>query len=146
MTTNKFEIEINASIEKVWIAITNADEFSKWMKNVKVQTDWKQGSEITYTCYDEKGKVSKWEGMDMIWQGKIKTIDTNKELTCEYPSQSTGLIEESYFLEKLSESKTKLIQNQTLTSQEVADGYKEGTSQTLEFLKNQLENLKNETN
>lgn len=138
MATNKFEIEINASIEKVWLALTNSVEFTKWMKNVNVQTDWKQGSEITYTCYDESGKVAQWEGIDMIWHRNIQTIEENKELTCTYPSKSTGLIEESYFLEKLEANKTKLIQIQTLTSQEVADGYKEGTSQTLELLKNHL--------
>lgn len=138
MTTNNFEIEINASIEKVWIALTNADEFGKWMTNVKVQTDWKQGSEITYTCYDENGKVSKWEGMDMIWHGHIERFIVEKEFTCVYPSKSTGLEEESYFLEKVEVNKTKLIQVQTLISKEVADGYKEGTSQTLELLKTHL--------
>lgn len=138
MATNKFEIEINASIENVWLALTNSVEFTKWMKNVKVQTDWKEGSEITYTCYDQSGKVTHWEGLDMIWHGNIQTIDENKELTCVYPTKSTGLIEESYFLEKLDANKTKLIQIQTLISQEVADGYKYGTLQTLELLKNYL--------
>jgi hypothetical protein len=77
--------------------------------------------------------------MDMIWRGNIKTIEENKELTCVYPSKSTGLIEESYFLEKLNDNRTKLCQVQTLISQEVADGYKDGTAQTLELLKNLLE-------
>ncbi len=141
MAINNFEIEINASIEKVWVALTNSAEFAKWMKNVKVQTDWKQGSEITYTCFDDSGNVMQWERMDMIWRGNIKIIEENKELTCVYPSKSTGLIEESYFLEKLNEHKTKLNQVQSLISQEVADGYKEGTSQTLEFLKIHLEKI-----
>lgn len=139
MATNNFEIEINASVEKVWLALTNAVEFSKWMKNVKVQTDWTQRAEITYTCFDESGKVMQWDGMDMIWQGKIKIIEENKELTCVYPTKSTGLTEESYFLEKLEANKTKLTQVRALTSQKVADGYKDGTSQTLVLLKNHLE-------
>jgi uncharacterized protein YndB with AHSA1/START domain len=139
MKTNNFEIEINVPIEKVWLVLTNSAEFNKWMKSVKVESDWKQGSEIIYTCYDESGKVMQWEGMDMIWHGNIKTIDENKKLTCVYTSKSAGLIEESYFLEKLNEHKTKLNQVQTLISQEVADGYKEGTSQTLELLKIHLE-------
>ena len=66
MITNNLEIEINTSVEKVWLAITIAAEFNKWMKRVSVETDWKQGSEITYTCYDENGKIMQWEGMDMI--------------------------------------------------------------------------------
>ena len=139
MATNNFAIEINSSIEKVWFALTNSAEFNAWMKNVHVETDWKKGSEITYTCYDESGKVMQWEGMDMIWQGEIKTIDEHKELTCVYPSKSTGLLDESYYLEKLGPNKTKLIQTQTLLSQEIADGYKEGVLQTLELLKTYLE-------
>ncbi len=139
MATNNFAIEINSSIEKVWFALTNSTEFNKWMKNVQVQTDWKKGAEITYTCYDESGKVMQWEGMDMIWQGEIKTIEEQKELTCVYPSKSTGLMDESYYLEKLGTNKTKLIQTQTLLSQEIADGYKEGVLQTLELLKTYLE-------
>lgn len=139
MEKNNFEIIINAAIEKVWLAITNSTEFAKWMKNVIVETDWKKGSEITYTCFDKNGKVLLWNGMDMIWQGHIKTIEDNKELTCVYPSKSTGLVEESYFLEKLYGNKTKLIQVQTFSTREVADQYKEGTSQSLELLKNHLE-------
>ena len=78
MATNNFAIEINSSIEKVWFALTNSTEFNKWMKNVQVQTDWKKGAEITYTCYDESGKVMQWEGMDMIWQGEIKQLRSKK--------------------------------------------------------------------
>lgn len=139
MATNNFEIEINSTLEKVWLALTNSVEFTKWMKNVEVQSDWQKGSEITYTCFDESGKVMQWDGMDMIWKGNIKTIEENKELTCVYPNKSTGLMEESYFLKKMSDYKTKLIQVQKITSQKVADGYKDGTAHTHKLLKNYLE-------
>ncbi len=139
MEKNNFEVQINTSVEKVWYAITNSTEFNKWMKSVTVQTDWKEGSTIVYTCYDENGKVMQWEGIDMIWDGLIEKIEKNKVLTCVYPSKSTGLVEESYYLEKLSENKTKLTQVQSLISKEVADGYKEGTAHSLELLKTYLE-------
>ncbi len=142
MTTSQFEIEIQASIEEVWFALTNSEAFNSWMKNVRVETDWKQGADITYTCYDERGAVLQWNGMDMIWQGNIKTINMNKELTCVYPSQRTGLVEESYLLEKMDADKTKLRQLQTFISKEVADGYGEGTAMTLELLKNHLKKNK----
>jgi uncharacterized protein YndB with AHSA1/START domain len=141
MATNNFEILINASVDNVWNQLTNSIEFGMWMKNVKVETTWQQGDEITYTCYDKDGNVLQWDGMSMIWQGIIKTIEKNKELTCIYPSKSTGLAEESYFLEKIADHKTKLIQVQMLTSQEMADGYKDGTAQTLALLKKHLENI-----
>jgi uncharacterized protein YndB with AHSA1/START domain len=140
MAQNNFELSINANIKNVWLALTNSYEFSKWMPNVKVKTNWIEGSQINYTCYDTNGNVIKWDNKEMIWDGIIETIKEDKELTCIYPSKSTGLEKESYLLEKISENETKLIQVQTLTSQEIADGYKDGTSQVLQFLKSYLEN------
>jgi uncharacterized protein YndB with AHSA1/START domain len=139
MISNKFEIEINASAAQVWQALTNTSILNRWMKNVKVETDWKQGSNITYTCYDEKGDVFVWNGQKMIWNGIIKKFDDNQEFTCYYPDESTGLIEESYFLEILSSTKTKLVQLQIFNHQAVADAYKEGTLEMLNLLKDEVE-------
>lgn len=141
MVTNNFEIVIDTPIEKVWNAITNTYAFTEWMKSVRVETDWKEGSEITYTCYEENGQVLQWQGMNMIWHGIIKSLVKNKEFTCVYPSKTTGLLDESYFLESLNNHQTKLIQTQTLISQEVADGYKDGVLHSLDLLKVYLENL-----
>lgn len=139
MAVNTFEIEINASIDKVWTAITNTEQVSAWMPNIKVETNWQKGSDITYTCYDENGNVFQWNGIDMIWNGCIEIIEEHKEFTCKYPSQSGGLIQESYLLQPIHSEKTLFKQVQTLVSQEIADGYKEGTAHTLELLKRYLE-------
>ena len=135
MVSNKLEIEINAPAAQVWQPLTNTSILNRWMKNVKVETDWKQGSTITYTCYDEKGDVFIWNGQKMIWDGIIKKFDENQEFICSYPDESTGLIEESYFLEILSSTKTKLVQLQIFNHQAVADAYKEGTLEMLNLLK-----------
>lgn len=140
MVTNNFEIVIDTPIEKVWHAITNTYAFTEWMKSVRVETDWKEGSEITYTCYEENGQVLQWQGMNMIWHGIIKSLVKNKEFTCVYPSKTTGLLDESYFLESINNHQTKLIQIQNLISQEVADGYKDGVLHSLDLLKVYLEN------
>jgi uncharacterized protein YndB with AHSA1/START domain len=139
MISNKFEIEINASAAQVWQALTNTSILNRWMKNVKVETDWKKGSTITYTCYDKNGDVFVWNGQKMIWDGIIKEFEENQEFTCSYPDESTGLIEESYFLETLSSTKTKLVQLQIFNHQVVADAYKEGTLEMLNLLKNEVE-------
>lgn len=47
------------------------------MKRVNVQTNWKQESEITYTCYDKNGKEMQWEWMNMIGHGNSLRIDKN---------------------------------------------------------------------
>ena len=135
--TNSFEILIEAPVAEVWKAITEVPQ--AWMKDVRVETDWQQGSPITYTCYDADGKVMQWEGLDMIWEGTIQTIDPEKELTCVYPDGKTGLLKESYLLQKLDDNKTSLRQVQTLTTAEIAHSYKEGISHSHELLKNYLQ-------
>ncbi|WP_304064979.1 SRPBCC family protein [Pedobacter glucosidilyticus] len=139
MVNNKFEIEINASAARVWQALTHTTMLEKWMKNVKVETDWKQGSTIIYTCYDEKGDIFVWNGQKMVWEGIIRIFEENKEFTCSYPDKSTGLVEESYILETLSANKTKLFQTQVFEQQEVADAYQEGTLEMLNLLKAYVE-------
>jgi uncharacterized protein YndB with AHSA1/START domain len=140
MNTNRVEINIAAPVEKVWIAITQSSEIGKYLKNISVDTDWKINSDITYKCFDEKGEIMKWEGMEMIWTGVIQVMDTNKEFTCNYPSKSAGLESESYFLESINPNLTKLTMLQITISKEVADGYKEGNRHTLNLLKTYLEN------
>ena len=137
--TNTFETVLNAPVAEVWNALTQTESAQAWMKDVRVETDWQEGAPITYTCYDAAGKVMQWEGTDMIWEGTIQTFDVQKELTCVYPGGKTGLLQERYLLQKEGESQTLLRQVQTLTTPEVAAGYKEGTEHSLELLKNYLQ-------
>jgi uncharacterized protein YndB with AHSA1/START domain len=140
MNTNDLEITIGAPIAKVWKAITNSKEIKNYLKNIHVESDWTKGAAITYTCYDEKGKVMKWEGMDMIWKGIIEVLNVEKEYTCIYPDKSSGLEKESYFLEAMDVNTTLVKIRQHTISQEIAEGYKEGTLHTLKLLKTYLEN------
>ncbi len=139
MENNTFDLQIKAPIAKVWNALTDTATFKAWMKNVQVETDWKQGAAIIYTCYDAAGKVVQWEGIDMIWKGTIETLEAQKEFTCVYPNGETGLLKESYLLKPEGDNQTHLRQVQTLTTAEVAAGYKEGTAHSLELLKKYLE-------
>jgi len=97
MQTNNLEITIKAPVEKAWAALTDSAQIGEWMENVEVETHWHVGSPIKYTCYDEQGQIMKWEGNDMVWDGIIEVFQPDRELTCEYPSKSTGLERESYF-------------------------------------------------
>ncbi len=100
MFENNYETIIHAPIEKVWHAITNSDELTKIMKDIKVVSNWKEGSDIRYTCYDKDGSIMEWNNMKMIWKGSIEVLDENREFTCVYPSSEAGLIKESYFSRK----------------------------------------------
>jgi uncharacterized protein YndB with AHSA1/START domain len=139
MKTNKFDIEIDAPVENVWHALTNAEAFGQWMKNVTVESTFEPDAPIKYVCFDDKGNILKWEGKEMVWKGFIKKIEKNEEFTCIYPDPSTGLVNESYLLKSKGPGKSMLTQTQTLISKEIADGYAEGTEHSLKLLKNHLE-------
>jgi uncharacterized protein YndB with AHSA1/START domain len=57
------EAEISASPQQVWDALTDPDAISTWMMGAKVETDWEEGSPITWsgeydgTPYRDKGEV-----------------------------------------------------------------------------------------
>lgn len=139
MITNKYDISINAPIDTVWQALTTSDGTKAWMKDVIVETDWQEGSEIVYTCYDQEGKVMQWEGKEMIWKGIITTLDPPTEFTCIYPGATTGLEKETYMLESANDATTRVHFTQDCNSQEVADSYQEGSQEVLDMLKSYLE-------
>ena len=84
MYTNNLEIIVYAPIKKVWKALTDADKIKVWMKNVKVETDWKEGSSILFMAYDNFGNIMTWEGKQMIWDGIIEKFVPGKELVVIY--------------------------------------------------------------
>jgi len=139
MATNNLEIIVQAPENHVWAAVTTTQVAEKWMKDIKITTDWKVGSPVVYTCYDDKGEIFKWEGMNMIWSGIIEKLDRNQEYTASYPDKSAGLVKESYFFDTLDEKTTKVRVTQEFTTQEIADGYKDGTQHLLGMLKTYLE-------
>jgi uncharacterized protein YndB with AHSA1/START domain len=57
------ETEISASPQQVWDALTDPDAISSFMFGAKVQTDWEEGSAITWSGeydgnpYQDKGEI-----------------------------------------------------------------------------------------
>jgi uncharacterized protein YndB with AHSA1/START domain len=140
MFANNLSITIKAPIEDVWQSLTDSKMLPQWLPNMKVVSKWQVGSPVIYTCYDDDGNIIEWEGMKMVWEGVIKTLVLNTEFSIEYPSESAGLVSEIYTLEKIDENTTTLFQSQFAVSQEVADSYISGTKDSLELLKDYLEN------
>ncbi len=137
---NTHEIVIDSSLDVVWRAMT--DQISRYLKNMKVVTDWKQGSTIIYTHYEDDGTVTVWQGMQMIWSGVIEVLKINEQLDVSYTDQSSGLIKESYILETVSIHEVKVTFTQELISEEMANNYKEGNEYTLNALKTYVETIK----
>lgn len=57
------EIEIDASADQVWGALTEPDQIEKYMFGSRVETDWQPGSPIVWkgeyegTRYQDKGEI-----------------------------------------------------------------------------------------
>ena len=88
----KAETTINAPANKVWEALTNPDTIKKYMFGATVNSDWKEGSKITW-----KGE---WEGKSYEDKGKILSLEPNKKLQYSHFSPLTGLddIPENYHI------------------------------------------------
>lgn len=54
---------IDASTERVWMALVDPAQIARWMVGTTVDTDWREGSSITWrgewqgTAYEDKGTV-----------------------------------------------------------------------------------------
>lgn len=88
--TLKKSININASISKVWEALTNPELIKKYFFGTECVTDWKKGSPILY-----KGV---WEGKPYEDKGNILDIEKEKFILYNYWSSfsETADIPENY--------------------------------------------------
>lgn len=139
MYTNNIEIIINAPIKNVWNALTNESLIKEWLTNVAVRTDWKEGSPIYYTCYDNEGDVITWQGKQVVWDGIIEKFVPHKELVCIYPSKAVGLEKEKYQLVEMFPEVTKLQFAQEFLSPDIAENCKQESFNSLEKLKDLVE-------
>lgn len=110
MEKSSFEIEIDASREKVWAALWNDANYREWtaafIAGSYAESDWKEGSEIRFLSPKHSGMLSrivKMEENTVMVFGHEKEI-INGELR-EIPWKGA---QESYFLEEQN-GKTRLV-------------------------------------
>ena len=82
-TIAKAQTTINASVEKVWDALTHPEMIKKYMFGTTVISDWKEGDKITW-----KGE---WEGKTYEDKGKILRFEPKKSLQYSHFSPLSGL-------------------------------------------------------
>jgi uncharacterized protein YndB with AHSA1/START domain len=134
----KAETTINTPIEKVWDALTNPATIKQYMFNTDVNSDWTEGSKITW-----KGE---WQGKAYEDKGEILKIVPNKKLQYTHFSPLTGLEDkpENYHtvtidLEKIDQqTKIALTQDGNATEEERQHSQK-NWGMMLESLKKLLE-------
>jgi len=80
--TSDTSVEINASSDKVWQAITNPAMVKEWFFGTTVESNWEAGSSIIFW--------GEWNGQPYEDKGVIKKIETNKLLEYTHLSSRTG--------------------------------------------------------
>jgi uncharacterized protein YndB with AHSA1/START domain len=76
------EIEIDASRDKVWSALTDPEQIKEYMFGSEVVTDWQQGSPITW-----KGE---YEGKPYEDKGEIVEIEPQRRVKMTHFSPLSG--------------------------------------------------------
>ena len=67
------EVEISASTEQVWDALTDPLAISRFMFGSQVDTDWEEGSPITWTGeYDGKSYQDKGEILEVVESRRLR--------------------------------------------------------------------------
>jgi uncharacterized protein YndB with AHSA1/START domain len=136
----QYSITIKAPIHKVWGAVTTTELAQQWTGSV-IKTDWKVGSQVDYTCYNEDGSVMVYEGRKMQWIGTIAVLEEDSRYLIIYPDGAQHCsIDEEYSLEKVDENNTILHFVSNFTNQEIADDYAKGVVGLFKDLQKMLEN------
>jgi uncharacterized protein YndB with AHSA1/START domain len=67
------EVEISASPQQVWDALTDPEAISSFMFGARVDTDWEEGSPITWTGeYDGKPFQDKGEILEVVETRRLR--------------------------------------------------------------------------
>src|SRR5215470_19962457 len=67
------EVEISASPQQVWDALTDPDAISTFMFGARVDTDWDEGSPITWTGeYDGRPYQDKGEILEVVESRRLR--------------------------------------------------------------------------
>src|SRR5258705_851821 len=80
--TASASIEINATPEQVWDAVTNPEMVKKYFFGTTMEANLIVGGDITFT--------GEWEGKAYQDKGKVLEIETNKILKYSYWSAFSG--------------------------------------------------------
>ncbi len=139
MATNISKLNINASAEKVWNALTNPEKVKLWQYGSVLTTDWKIGNTIIFTT-EWQGQVFKQWGIVLQFE-PFKILKYNlfaPRPDLEYKPEN--YFEMEYLLtEQENGTELKIVQtdNRIGTKQEAEQG-EENT--ILKMLKDLIEN------
>jgi uncharacterized protein YndB with AHSA1/START domain len=138
----KQEINLNASVGKVWEALVKPEIIKRYFYGTHVISDWKTGSSIKFT--------GTWEGKPYEDKGTILVLEPEKCFSYNYWSNFTGIPDrpENYAiirfeLQSLNAGVTKLqVTQENSPTPSMEENSAQGWTDVLNNLKTLLENGK----
>jgi uncharacterized protein YndB with AHSA1/START domain len=133
-------VDIDAAPEAVWHALTDPALIAEYMHGTAVQTDWSEGSPITW--------AGEWQGSNYEDKGEVVTVDPPRRLAVTHWSPLTGDADVpanyhhvGYDLEAIGDGGTRLtLTHGNSPTQESADSMvANGWRPTLEAIKQVVE-------
>jgi uncharacterized protein YndB with AHSA1/START domain len=131
---SKSEITIQAPASSVWQVITSPDTIRAFMFGTQVQTDWKIGSDITWT--------GTHQGKTYRDKGKVLQVLPEKMLQHTYYSSMTEIEDkpENYFnvtyeLEESDGATTLVVTNSNLPDEQSREHSRQNWQSVLEKIK-----------
>jgi uncharacterized protein YndB with AHSA1/START domain len=135
---SRTETNIHAPASKVWQALTSPETISQFMFGTRVETDWKIGSDITWT--------GEYNGKSYEDKGKILQVLPEKLLQHTYHSSMSGIEDkpENYFnvtyeLEETNGSTTVTLTNSNLPDEKSKEHTEQNWQGVLQKLKEVVE-------
>jgi uncharacterized protein YndB with AHSA1/START domain len=133
-------VDIAASPEAVWNALTDPKLIAQYMHGTQVETDWVEGTPIVWR--------GAWQGREYEDKGEVRDVEPPFRLAMTHWSPLTGEPDEpanyhhvTYDLEQLGSDRTRLtLTHGNSPTQEAADAMIEnGWKPTLEAIKQLVE-------
>lgn len=132
-------VEIDATIEQVWDAMTNPEKIKVYLHGTETTTDWREGSPIEF-----KGE---YEGQTYHDKGEIREVVLHRRIVYTYLSSFSGLADEpgnyalvSYLIDPLEQGGVRFTWHQQgFTSAESQGHTEEGLAAMLQQIKKLVE-------
>lgn len=128
---------INASVNKVWDALTNPEIVKQYFFGTELVTDWKVGSDIIFQ--------GEWEGQKYKDRGEVLEYSNNDKLSYSYLSNWSGKEDkpENYlwvcYEVKSNGNKTELTISQTNYDEERAKHSEQNWASLIDGMKKIIE-------
>jgi uncharacterized protein YndB with AHSA1/START domain len=136
--TLKRSVSIHAPVSKVWSAITDPATIKEYFFGTNVETDWKEGSPITY--------YGTWQGKEYRDKGMILEVQKERKLKHTHWSSLSGTPDEvenyftvTYELEPKGDETILTVTQSGLMTEETKDHSGKNWEMVLQKLKDLLE-------